>query len=106
MSERGSFVTEYIYCDECLKAVAGVLLKDGKYLRGIQVPSWSGGLLGVLPIIAGKVGGLSRCEEIAYFRDELCPQIEKAICHPVRIAVLAECGQKIFNLRPHDLPLR
>ena len=99
MSERGSFVTEYIYCDKCLEAAKRVLLQDSKYLKGVVIPMWGGGV-GELPIIAGKVGGLYKGEELVTFENELIPELEKVICHPLRIAVLAESGEQIFTTNP------
>jgi hypothetical protein len=52
-----------------------------------------------LPIIAGKSGGLYPCEEIDIF-EQIAEDLEKAICHPMRIAVLAEQGERIFNIMP------
>lgn len=99
MSERGSFCTEYIYCPACLSAAKFVLLGREKYLCSTVLPSW-GGPDKYLPIIAGKIGGLFREEEIDTFRYEFIPQLEGLICHPLRIAVLAECGQEILTANP------
>ena len=62
MSERGSFVTEYIYCDRCFNACKEVLCKNEKYLKGIVIPSWKNENEN-LPIIAGKIGGMYANEE-------------------------------------------
>lgn len=99
MSERGSFVTEYIYCDKCLEACKRVLLANEKYLRGIIIPGWEG-LKEDLPIIAGKIGGLYGGEELHTFEWYLIPELQKTICHPLRIAVLAEDGEQIFRIDP------
>lgn len=99
MSERGSFVTEYIYCDQCLSAAKGVLLQNEKYLRGVVIPMW-GDSAGELPIIAGKVGGFYSGEELVVFECEIIPALSEVICHPVRIAVLAESGDRIFTATP------
>ena len=41
MSQRGSFVTEYIYCDKCADAVEAFLCADPrKYLCAYRVPGW------------------------------------------------------------------
>ena len=101
MSERGSFTTEYIYCKDCFEAVRKILEKDDKYLKGVQIPMWSGNETGEeLPIIAGKIGGLHSGEELETFEFELNQEIAKVICHPVRIAVLAESGERIFTIEP------
>ena len=96
MSERGSFVTEYIYCRHCFEAVERVLLGDEKYLRSTKVF----GQGHVLPIIAGKVGGLYQGEELDSFEQMYIPALTEVICHPVRIAVLAEHGQEFFTVTP------
>lgn len=99
MSERGSFVTEYIHCKACLEAVKDVLLANGKLLCSRQMDSWEG-KGEVLPIIAGKVGSTFAGGEVMVFEDDYIPQLEKRICHPVRIAVLGEQGQRIFYVEP------
>jgi len=89
MSERGSFVTQYIYCQECFQALQKVLCKEpGKYLAATALPSWDDN--GPLLIIAGKVGGGYAGEERWKFDEELRGKIEAVICHPVRISVLPE----------------
>ena len=103
MSERGSFVTEYIYCKECFEAAKRVLLKDGKLLRGVMVSSWTGSYDPHLPIIAGKVGGLYSGEELDVFEQELVQELSASICHELRIAVLAEVGERIFVVTPNAL---
>lgn len=55
MSERGSFITEYIYCDKCFEACKQILLGNTKWLNSLQIHE--------LPIIAGKIGGLYCGEE-------------------------------------------
>lgn len=104
MSQRGSFVTEYIDCGHCLEVAKEVLIDNHKYLNSIQHRMW-----GVndnplsplmLPIISGKLGGMYAGEEMDNFERELIPLLEKRICHPLRIAVLAEVGEKIFTVTP------
>lgn len=89
MSERGSFVTDYIYCPECLKAMESVLVRSGKYLTGRRIESWQVGEF--LPIIAGKIGGMYGGEEIVEMTYELFTP-DNAPCHPVRMAVLSDTG--------------
>ena len=120
MSERGSFTTEYIYCDKCFEAVKKTLLANEKGLCSIVIPSWERWdkkkflfwnitKKRFLPIIAGNVGGGFAGEELMQFELYLIPEIEKNICHPVRIAVLPDCGcinseenGKIFLIKPID----
>ena len=100
MSERGSFVTEYVYCDECFEAAKKVLLGKHKYLCSQVIETYDPLLLKNLNIIAGKIGGSYPSEEIDTFEFEFIPELEKTICHPLRIAVLAEVGEKIFFVEP------
>jgi len=89
MSQRGSFVTEYIYCSKCFEAAKGVLLLRDKSLCSVVVPGWSPGEL-ELPIIAGKLG--YTWSEAHAIEHEIGPELAAVICHPVRIAVLQEFG--------------
>ena len=99
MSERGSFITEYIYCIKCFNEVKKILLANDKYLCSRIIPSWvrEGE---ELPIIAGKIGGLYSGEEIDVFEEEYRKEIAKVICHPMRVALLAEKGERIFKIYP------
>lgn len=104
MSERGSFVTEYIYCDRCFNACKEVLCKNEKYLKGIVIPSWKNENEN-LPIIAGKIGGMYANEECNEMEFNLIPEIQEKMCaeHKIRIAVLAEQGQRIFEFNKSDV---
>lgn len=99
MSERGSFVTQYIYCSKCLEAAKKVLLRKEKYLCSQLIDNWdSTGK--PIRIVAGKVGGLYAGEELDAFTRWYCPLLAKLICHSLRIAVLAENGERIYRLEP------
>lgn len=96
MSQRGSFVTEYIYCDKCFQAAKGVLLARDKGLCSVVVPHWNQEREGPeMPIIAGKLG--HNWSEAHAIEHEIGPELAKVICHPIRIAVLREIG-------PNDYP--
>lgn len=99
MSERGSFVTEYIHCPKCLAAAKAVLMQDNKGLKGVQIPVAGSVSEGLYPIIAGKVGGMFGGEELQVFESELIPALEPVLCHPLRIAVLAEDGEAIYTVQ-------
>lgn len=99
MSERGSFVTEYIYCNNCFEALKKILLHNDKHFCSQTINSWENNVK-ELPIIAGKLGGLYSGEEIVSFEMDIEPQIAKVICHPLRIAILAEDGEKILYIKP------
>lgn len=101
MSERGSFVTEYIYCSKCVEAAEAVLGGDDKHLTGFRIPVWRGiAPAEDLPIIAGKIGGFGSGDELEVFRNQLMPELAKRLCHPLRVAVLAEEGEEIFHIYP------
>lgn len=102
MSERGSFVTEYIYCPKCFEAVKGVLLDRDKYLCSVQIPSWTEQ---EIPIIAGKIGGLGSGDEVIEFEFELMPRIEKQICHSVVVCIISDSsGVAVFRVFPAESP--
>lgn len=89
MSERGSFVTEYVYCPECFDVLCEVLCQNDKYIKGVVIPSWQPNRN--LPIIAGKIGDLAPGGELVAF-GQIGFILGPRLCHPVRIAVLAEDG--------------
>lgn len=99
MSERGSFVTEYIYCEKCFQAAKSVLLDREKYLCSTVIPQWDNSGTEI-PVIAGKTGGSYSGHELHIFEQDLGPQLEVLICHPLRVAVLAESGEAIFTFQP------
>jgi hypothetical protein len=41
--------------------------------------------------------------ELVEFETRYLPEIEKVICCDVRIAVLAERGERVFTLSPHEV---
>ena len=99
MSERGSFVTEYIHCEKCFAVVRDVLVSNEKYLKGIVIPSWADD--GGLPIVAGKIGGLGPNDELITMEYEQGAILDERLCHPVRVAVLADSGEsKVFTFGP------
>jgi len=100
MSERGSFCTEYIYCDKCLEVVQSILIDNDKFLSSETIPTHSH----EPRIVAGKIGGLFPGEELLDMECEYGPAIAARICHPLRIAVLAEKGEKIFHITPEMKP--
>lgn len=98
MSERGSFTTEYVYCEKCFAAIKEILLSNEKSLCSTIIPSWC---KQEIPIIAGKIGSLVIGGEFLTFEMEIIPQLEEVICHDMRIAVLSDSGgDKIFNIKP------
>lgn len=100
MSQRGSFVTEYIHCDKCLQAAKEVLLAREKTLCSTIIQSWCDQ---EIPIIAGKIGGGYIGEEIATFDHELIPALAERICHPMRLAVLGEDEGKLYTITPGQI---
>lgn len=99
MSERGSFVTEYIYCNTCFIEAARVLLQKNKGLCSTTVPTWTGDQ-NPLPIIAGKLGDTYPGGELNTFEDDLAQRLARVLCHPLRVAVLAEKGEQMYRVIP------
>lgn len=98
MSERGVWITEHIYCKECVDRFMKFLndtacmprAKGGKYWSYVRPSPWS---------FAGCISGLYAGEEIHYW-DSMADDLQKLLCHPMRIAVLAENGEKIYHVSP------
>lgn len=108
MSERGSFVTQFIYCTGCLERMQAVLVGNvehgphGKYLIGerVQGIDRQTGRVYQLSIIAGKLGSCGPGDDLIMFQFDLfAPQ--NAPCHPVRVALLADSGvSQIVRVMP------
>lgn len=96
MSERGSFVTEYIYCQKCLEAAKLALLGKEKYLCSQQIRTWEE-VGDYLPIIAGKLGGLHAGEEVKILRNALLTAKQKP-CHDTRIAVICDSFPNVYTI--------
>jgi hypothetical protein len=101
VSERGSFVTEYIYCDKCFSALKKALIEDGYGDHASVLLGQSAKGEFEFPIIAGKVDGLYSGEEIHGMEYVIEEYVQPNICHPVRICVLADTGgEQIFHVKP------
>ena len=107
MSERGSFTTEYVYCRKCFKAIQPILLGNGKWLCSRVCPAYwdkEDNELGddfFIPIISGKIGGNYPRNEFVDFLTDYGPRVEEVICHPLRIAVLADNGRsELYTFKP------
>lgn len=94
MSQRGSFVTQYTWCDKCFEVLKQHLCTRDKHLNGITIPTWKGcSQPEDLCIIAGKVGGLGNGDEWVLFDVELRSEIEPNLCHEVTIVVIDDDAQ-------------
>ena len=101
MSERSSFVTEYVYCNSCFAELKNVLICNDKYLCTHVLPSWEGDNR-ELPIIAGKIGGLGPGDDYIYMK-EIIDSLD--LCHPVRFAFLGDDGTSVFLSSQVKTPL-
>lgn len=92
MSERGSFVTEFIYCNKCFEIMKKTLCGNHDYIMGKQLEEF--------PIIAGKVRGSYMGNELDIFRFELFFK-HNSPCHAVRMAVIPDSATAvIFTINP------
>ena len=101
MSERGSFVTQYIYCKDCLGTLVKALCAtSGKFFSPLQLPGYHGdnsqkpgqasNYEAPMPIIAGKIGALGHGDDselVDRLRDvTVCCDVHFAVildgCHP------------------------
>lgn len=97
MGERGSFCTEFLYCDDCRVAVERELSKNSS----ISMMRWAAPIGGAIRIIAGRIRGSWPGNELCDFDIDMRRGIEEAICCPMRIAVHADSGRsRIFGYFP------
>ncbi len=90
MSERGSFVSEFFYCEECSKAFQKALSES---LSG-EFSVIAGG-----KIVAGSITASFDKGEILNMELYVIPKIKP--CHDFKIAVLAEGGEKVLEVSRH-----
>lgn len=93
MSQRGSFVTEYVYCSECFEKLKKVLLDNEKYCTSIVIPSCFPND-DDLNIIAGKVGSTWSGGEVVEIEQRLA-DIEPGLCHAMTVVVIPESEQPV-----------
>jgi hypothetical protein len=91
MSERSSFVTEYIYCKECFEKLKPILCQSDKYLTGRQIDE--------VRVIAGKVGSLGPGLEWESIHQEL-KDID--LCCDIRFVIIGDNGQVYMFIRYKD----
>lgn len=96
MSERGSFVTEYIYNREEFHVIEKVLFETIEHSK-----YFAPHLVGDFSIIAGKIGGTWPGNEFFIMEEEIIPELEKVICRDLRIAVISDCdGERFYTVSP------
>jgi len=102
VSERGSWVTQYIYCPECVcavrDAIAAADADSGYAIETISAPQG--------PIFGGFISGPGLNGEHITFEVDMREEIESRICHPLSVAVLSDGGANLFyTLKPeHPKP--
>lgn len=102
MSERWSFVSEYIYCNDCAKAVHKVMQE----MYGVGPDELTDNYrcwdkLGEHgSIVVGFGGGLC-VQDSKDWMNELIAKVTKKACHRIRFAALYDNeGQELFNAAP------
>ena len=91
MSERCSFVTEFIYCDKCFDSLIVNMerLREEKFFEPFRN--------GRFNIISGKIGGLF--DGNSFLRiEELADDLSHNLCHDVRVVVVSEETSRNFLL--------
>lgn len=96
MSERGSMVTEYISCAACLAAVREVLCGEGEPLPSDLIRAYQ--IAGDVPVVAART---KYPAPVLMFEELAGDDLVTRLCHPLRVAVLAEDGASaVFLIRP------
>ena len=105
MSERGSFCTEYIYCRECFEACKKVLIGNEKSLKSVVIPSWNENE-NYLPIIAGKLGGMSCGQEFIEMEHNYIPKIQELMKDDCKIRICVHSdsnGSVIYEFNKEEV---
>jgi len=93
MSERGTFVTEFVHCNDCFEKVKKVLLSVD-FRKEILYAYTLG-----KNAVAGQIRGSWSGEELWIFESNIIPKLNKLdLCHRLRISVISDsCGEKTFT---------
>lgn len=108
MSERGSYITNWFYCDICeeltrksIQKIFKDFKKDGFFAaRKNTIVKIKG-----QPIYAGRISGGGATDEIFIFK-EIANEISKKICddHTIRIAVLCDSQRDaLFSIQKNNV---
>lgn len=105
MAWRGSFVTEYVYCNKCFEAVKHVMGKAARehhrlYVHLLPITHNKEGIR--FNILAGYIGvsGGWNGEILSLFEVQLQPEIEIGICHKMQIVIFPDTDGKIIHMEP------
>jgi len=88
VSDRGSFITDYIYCDDCMRVVEDVFFRLADESWHVQRLIGDGGER--LPILTGKLRGLGDGDDLCDLEHKIAREMAKRVCHGVRIAALPD----------------
>ncbi|MCW1908605.1 MAG: hypothetical protein KIH63_004660 [Candidatus Saccharibacteria bacterium] len=102
MSERGSFITEYMYCHDCRKKV-GELLTDARESGWFLAQPLATMQDDTCSIWGGMMYDTYSGGEIHHW-EAWRNKIEGAICHPLHVAVMSEDddGKQIMIFKPRE----
>lgn len=91
MSERGTFVTEWMYCEACREQALRVLsgIPDLDVIHGHSV-------------IAGRVSSSFVGGEVHVIEFDAAKELSSVLCHPLRISVLCDdaTSDRVVVIRP------
>jgi hypothetical protein len=101
MSDRGSFCTQYVYCDKCFDELCKHLIDNQKYLCSTIIPPW--GDDNEVPIIAGKIGGLGAGDIDLFFEFVLADKLKNKLCCDISISASDDNGEwTVYNYEGKD----
>jgi hypothetical protein len=95
MSERGAYLTQFIYCDRCFNAVQKFLKDRGLGPINLYGQSTRG-------VLAGQARSTYSSGELDEFESIYLDKIlQPKLCHPVSVLVWAESDRlQIFHFEP------
>jgi len=98
MSERGSFVTQYFYCEKCFEATKNAMEQNGNVEHVTVINS---------RILSGKIGGLWSGEKLFTMNTQIIPDLQYEVCCPVTIGVIPDAApETFFVIQPKSMDLK
>lgn len=98
MSERGSFITQYVYCGKCWRALLAALPSPTKWLAARPIVGYNNNE--EIEILAGKIGGTST-EDILYELEAYLAGIASKLCCPLEVVAVTDDSRYIvYTVKP------
>jgi hypothetical protein len=95
--DKSAFSTEVINCFTCYKHVRYILSNVDENIVVNEITTDGKKCF----IIAGRIKNIDDSISIEVFENEIIPELEMNICHPIKICLMTKnSGDKLYKIEP------